>query len=254
MIPLALGSMVPTSVSYALVIVNDPDLCSVALIARTAQGAPVHDPERADVASSGLPADVADSPLFNPDLAPVPQARRNWSTYNYAALWISMAHCIPTYMLAGGLVAVGMNWWQALLTIGLGNLIVLVPILLNAHPGTKYGIPFPVLARSSFGTIGANIPAVLRAIVACGWFGIQTPQCVPGRQLRRRRHDADCRQRAHGDGVDGAALCAGRGPRRRHHLLRGLVRGHQSQLHDQGPVHRPRIVTATTYRYQKVGW
>lgn len=85
-----------------------------------------------------------------------------------------MAHCIPTYMLAGGLVAVGMNWWQALLTIALGNLIVLIPILLNAHPGTKYGIPFPVLARSSFGTSGANIPAVLRAAVACGWFGIQT--------------------------------------------------------------------------------
>jgi NCS1 family nucleobase:cation symporter-1 len=85
-----------------------------------------------------------------------------------------MAHCIPTYMLAGGLIAVGMNWWQALLTIGLGNVIVLVPILLNAHPGTKYGIPFPVLARASFGTAGANVPAVLRAIVACGWFGIQT--------------------------------------------------------------------------------
>ena len=85
-----------------------------------------------------------------------------------------MAHCIPTYMLAGGLIAVGMSWWQALLTIGLGNLIVLVPILLNAHPGTRYGIPFPVLARASFGTTGANIPALLRAFVACGWFGIQT--------------------------------------------------------------------------------
>ena len=85
-----------------------------------------------------------------------------------------MAHCIPTYMLAGGLVAVGMNWWQSLLTIALGNIIVLGPILLNAHPGTKYGIPFPVLARASFGTYGANIVAVLRAIVACGWFGIQT--------------------------------------------------------------------------------
>ncbi|HVT59869.1 MAG TPA: NCS1 family nucleobase:cation symporter-1 [Thermoanaerobaculia bacterium] len=121
-----------------------------------------------------LPRDVTDSPLFNPDLAPVPAARRTWTTYNYAALWISMAHCIPTYMLAGSLIAVRMNWWQALLTIGLGNLIVLVPILLNSHPGTKYGIPFPVLARSSFGTAGANLPAMLRAVVACGWFGIQT--------------------------------------------------------------------------------
>ena len=134
----------------------------------------MHDPALAEEALAELPKDVAGSPLFNPDLAPVPKARRNWTTYNFAALWISMAHCIPTYMLAGGLVAVGMNWWQALLTIGLGNVIVLVPILLNAHPGTKYGIPFPVLARSSFGTAGANVPAVLRAIVACGWFGIQT--------------------------------------------------------------------------------
>jgi NCS1 family nucleobase:cation symporter-1 len=121
-----------------------------------------------------LPRDVTESPLFNADLAPVPAGRRTWTTYNFAALWISMAHCIPTYMLAGSLLAVHMNWWQALLTIGLGNLIVLVPILLNSHPGTKYGIPFPVLARASFGTTGANIPAVLRAIVACGWFGIQT--------------------------------------------------------------------------------
>jgi NCS1 family nucleobase:cation symporter-1 len=134
----------------------------------------MHDSDFAAEAAAGLPPDVKDSPLFNADLAPVPASRRNWSTYNFAALWISMAHCIPTYMLAGGLVAVGMNWWQALFTIALGNVIVLVPILLNAHPGTQYGIPFPVLARSSFGTAGANIPAVLRAIVACGWFGIQT--------------------------------------------------------------------------------
>jgi NCS1 family nucleobase:cation symporter-1 len=134
----------------------------------------MHDPELAQEALAALPPDIATSPLFNGDLAPVPASRRNWTTYNFAALWISMAHCIPTYMLAGGLVAVGMNWWQALLTIALGNVIVLVPILLNAHPGTQYGIPFPVLARSSFGTRGANVPAILRAIVACGWFGIQT--------------------------------------------------------------------------------
>jgi len=134
----------------------------------------MHDPNLTREALAELPPDIADSPLFNGDLAPVPTRRRNWTTYNFAALWIAMAHCIPTYMLAGGLIAVGMNWWQALLTIGLGNVIVLIPILLNAHPGTKYGIPFPVLARASFGTVGANVPAVLRAIVACGWFGIQT--------------------------------------------------------------------------------
>ncbi|MBM4279776.1 MAG: NCS1 family nucleobase:cation symporter-1 [Deltaproteobacteria bacterium] len=132
----------------------------------------MHDASLAKEALAELPADVGDSPLFNADLAPVPTARRNWTTYNFAALWISMAHCIPTYTLAGGLMAKGMNWWQALFTVGLGNLIVLVPILLNAHPGTAYGISFPVLARASFGTTGANIPAILRALVACGWFGI----------------------------------------------------------------------------------
>ncbi len=113
------------------------------------------------------------SPLYNADLAPVPIARRTWTTYNYAALWISMAHCIPTYMLASGLIASGMNWWQALLTVALGNTIVLIPILLNSHPGTKYGIPFPVFARAAYGTIGSNLPALMRALVACGWFGIQ---------------------------------------------------------------------------------
>jgi NCS1 family nucleobase:cation symporter-1 len=113
------------------------------------------------------------SPLYNDDLAPVPLARRDWSTYNYAALWVSMAHCIPTYMLASGLMASGMNWSQALVTILLGNAIVLVPILLNSHPGTKYGIPFPVFARAAYGTFGSNVPALMRALVACGWFGIQ---------------------------------------------------------------------------------
>jgi NCS1 family nucleobase:cation symporter-1 len=116
---------------------------------------------------------IQSSPLYNHDLAPVPIARRNWTTYNYAALWISMAHCIPTYMLASGLMAQGMDWKQALFTILLGNMIVLVPILLNSHPGTKYGIPFPVFARAAYGTAGSNLPALMRALVACGWFGIQ---------------------------------------------------------------------------------
>jgi NCS1 family nucleobase:cation symporter-1 len=118
-------------------------------------------------------ARIEASPLYNKDLAPVPVARRNWTTYNYAALWISMAHCIPTYMLASGLMSAGMNCWQALVTILLGNTIVLIPILLNSHPGTRYGIPFPVFARAAYGTIGSNLPALMRAIVACGWFGIQ---------------------------------------------------------------------------------
>ena len=118
--------------------------------------------------------DVKDSSLINEDLAPIPQNKRTWGTWNYAALWISMSLCIPTYMLASSLIQGGMNWWQAILTIFLGNAIVLIPMILNGHAGAKYGIPFPVLARASFGTKGANIPAMLRAIVACGWFGIQT--------------------------------------------------------------------------------
>lgn len=117
---------------------------------------------------------AVDSPLYNRDLAPTRLKDRHWTTYNYAALWIAMCHCIPTYMLASGLIASGMNWYQAIGTILLGNLIVLVPILLNSHPGTKYGIPFPVFARAAFGVYGANLPALMRALVACAWFGIQT--------------------------------------------------------------------------------
>jgi nucleobase:cation symporter-1, NCS1 family len=121
-----------------------------------------------------LDADVSHSPLWNKDLAPTPLSRRTWSTYNIAALWIGMAVVITTYTLASGLMSQGMNWVQALTTILLGNVIVLVPMVLNAHAGTKYGVSFPVLCRASFGVKGANIPAMLRAIVACGWFGIQT--------------------------------------------------------------------------------
>lgn len=117
---------------------------------------------------------VSSSSLYSEDLAPVPESKRTWGTWNYAALWISMSLCIPTYMLASSLIDGGMNWWQAILTIFLGNTVVLVPMILNGHAGAKYGIPFPVFARASFGVKGANIPAMLRAIVACGWFGIQT--------------------------------------------------------------------------------
>src|SRR5260370_15363078 len=118
--------------------------------------------------------EIQNSSLINEDLAPIPQDKRKWGTWNYAALWISMSLCIPTYMLASSLIEGGMNWWQSILTIFLGNLVVLIPMILNGHAGAKYGIPFPVFARASFGTKGANIPAMLRAIVACGWFGIQT--------------------------------------------------------------------------------
>jgi NCS1 family nucleobase:cation symporter-1 len=115
-----------------------------------------------------------DPRLYNADLAPTLIADRTWTTYNVASLWVGLAVCIPTYMLAASLVGGGMSWRQALFTITLGNLIVCVPMVLVAHAGTRFGIPFPVLARASFGVFGSNVPAMLRAVVACGWFGIQT--------------------------------------------------------------------------------
>lgn len=115
-----------------------------------------------------------DRELYNEDLAPTTENQRTWTTYHYVALWLGMSICIPTFMLASGLIAGGMSWKQAIFTIFLGNVIVLIPMILNGHPGTKYGINFPVFARVAFGVKGANIPAVMRAIVACGWFGIQT--------------------------------------------------------------------------------
>ena len=117
-------------------------------------------------------AQIRSSSLYNEDLAPV--TKRTWTTYNYAALWVSMSVNILTYMLAASLIQGGMDWKQAVLTVFIGNTIVLAPMLLNSMPGAKYGIPFPVLARASFGVMGANVAAVLRAVVACGWFGIQT--------------------------------------------------------------------------------
>ncbi len=119
-------------------------------------------------------SDIRLSRLYNEDIAPVPMDRRKWSMWTIAALWVGMAVCITTYNLAAGLISQGMTWSQALLTVAMGNLIVVIPMILNAHPGTKYGIPFPVLVRASFGIWGANIAAVMRGLVACGWFGIQT--------------------------------------------------------------------------------
>jgi NCS1 family nucleobase:cation symporter-1 len=128
-----------------------------------------------DARAGSLAAEtIRSSSLYNEDLAPVSPEHRTWGTYNYAALWISMSVNIPTYLLASGMIAGGMSWKQALFTVFLGNLLVLIPMLLNAHAGTRYGIPFPVFARASFGVLGANVPAILRALVACGWFGIQT--------------------------------------------------------------------------------
>lgn len=115
-----------------------------------------------------------DNPLINADLAPTPPEQRTWSLWHIAALWVGIAICIPTYMLASGLVDQGWSLGLAVTSVAVGNLIVLVPMVLNAHAGTRYGIPFPVLLRASFGVLGANVPALMRALVACGWFGIQT--------------------------------------------------------------------------------
>ncbi len=118
--------------------------------------------------------EIPAGPLVNDDIAPTPLRSRTWNMWHIAALWVGMSVCIPTYMLASSMIQAGMNWWQALLTILVGNAIVLVPLMINAHAGTRYGIPFPVYARAAFGTTGAHVPALLRSVVACGWFGIQT--------------------------------------------------------------------------------
>jgi NCS1 family nucleobase:cation symporter-1 len=115
-----------------------------------------------------------DPRLHNPDLDPTGIAERTWTTFNMATLWVGLAVCVPTYMLAASLVQSGMTWWQAMLAIMLGNVIVLVPMTLNAHAGTRYGIPFPVFARASYGVYGSHVPSLARSVVACGWFGIQT--------------------------------------------------------------------------------
>ncbi|MGB1014536.1 MAG: cytosine permease, partial [Nannocystaceae bacterium] len=115
-----------------------------------------------------------DPVLRNPDLDPTGRAQRTWNRWNLAALWVGMSVCVPTYMLASSLIASGMNWWQAMLAVLLGNLLVMVPMILNGHAGTRYGIPFPVFARAAFGVFGSHIPSLARALVACGWFGIQT--------------------------------------------------------------------------------
>lgn len=116
----------------------------------------------------------AEPHLINDDIRPTSEAERTWSVLDMASLWVGMVVCVPAYMLAGGLIQQGMSWQQAIMTVLLGNVIVLIPMVLNGHPGTKYGVPFPVLARASFGVAGAHVPSLLRALVACGWFGIQT--------------------------------------------------------------------------------
>lgn len=121
-----------------------------------------------------LQEDVSNSHLYSEDLAPVPKTKRTWNKWNLAAIWVGMAVCIPTYLLASYMIKTGLNWYEALIIIGLANLIITIPMILNGHAGVKYGIPFPVIGRAAFGTKGIHIASVTRAIIACGWFGVQT--------------------------------------------------------------------------------
>ena len=130
--------------------------------------------ELLDASPLELPEPPPDSDLSNRDIAPTTLAERTWGLWNLAALWVAMSVCIPTYMLASSMISAGMSWRLAIFTILLGNLIVLLPLAINGHAGTRYGIPFPAFARAAFGTRGAHVPSLLRSVVACGWFGIQT--------------------------------------------------------------------------------
>ncbi len=121
-----------------------------------------------------LEEDISHSSLYSEDLAPVPPSKRSWSKWHLAAIWVGMAVCIPTYLLASYMIKTGLNWYEALIIIGLANLIITIPMVLNGHAGVKYGIPFPVIGRVAFGTKGVHLAAVARGIIACGWFGVQT--------------------------------------------------------------------------------
>jgi len=121
-----------------------------------------------------LKEDVSNSPLYSDDLAPVLEKNRTWNKWNLAAIWVGMAVCIPTYLLASYMIKSGLNWYEALIIIGLANLIITIPMILNGHAGVKYGIPFPVIGRAAFGIKGVHIASVARGIIACGWFGVQT--------------------------------------------------------------------------------
>ncbi len=116
----------------------------------------------------------ANTDLWNDDLRPCTPNEHSWRASRFASLWTGMCLCIPTYSLASGMISLGMNWWEAVLTIFTGSCVVLVPILLVAHAGTRYGFPYPVFARLWFGTRGAHVPALARAVIGAGWFGINS--------------------------------------------------------------------------------
>ena len=119
-------------------------------------------------------AELADSKYYNADLAPTNITQRSWTTYHITSLWIGLSICIPSFTMASSLVALGLSPWLAVINVALGNCIILVPIQMNSHAGTKYGIPFPVFCRMTFGVVGAHIPAISRALIACGWCAVQS--------------------------------------------------------------------------------
>jgi len=121
-----------------------------------------------------LQENVSESSLYSDDLAPVSVEKRSWNKWHLAAIWVGMAVCIPTYLLASYMIKTGLNWYEALIIIGVANLIITVPMVLNGHAGVKYGVPFPVIGRAAFGTKGVHMASVTRGIIACGWFGVQT--------------------------------------------------------------------------------
>ena len=138
------------------------------------------------LSDEGVRAVAGNAQLWNDDLRPCTRQEHTWGSSRYSSLWIGMCLCIPTYSLASGMISLGMNWWQSVLTVFTGSVVVLIPILLVAHAGTRYGIPYPVFARLWFGTRGAHLPALARAVIAAGWFGINSwfgglgARCDPG--------------------------------------------------------------------------
>lgn len=121
-----------------------------------------------------LPSELESSPLSGEDMVPLPHEDRTWSMWNMTAIWVGMAVCIPTYLLASNMILSGLSWQASLIIIAIANLVITIPMVLSGHAGVKYGIPFPVFGRAGFGIYGVHIASLVRGIIACGWFGIQT--------------------------------------------------------------------------------
>jgi NCS1 family nucleobase:cation symporter-1 len=124
-------------------------------------------------------ASFADHPalsprLYNKDLAPSKTEGRTWGGYSIFALWTNDVHNLANYSFAIGLYALGLGGWQIMLSLAIGAVLVYLCMNLTGDMGQKTGVPFPVISRVSFGIFGAQIPALIRAVIAIAWFGIQT--------------------------------------------------------------------------------